>query len=176
MLSDLTIYLEPPILGGGGTVIIVPRMIAAIDWKSQEGRENPAASDPYLKSNKPLPPDGLRLGAIISDKVSIVQFDYPEGGTYKFRFAPARGSTFPWDMLKTKHIGTGSEGEELDPSTGQIIKVGSALHIHIVGKDVTEADSRIVESVINIGSLQSRYDCRNYELVLVCDASKDLQK
>lgn len=175
MLSDLTIYLQSPILGQGGTVIIVPREVAIDRWHSQPEAQNPARSDAYLASYKPLPQDARRLGVVVRDKVSIVQFDYPQGGTFTFRFAPAPGSDFPWGRLKTKEIGTGGEGEEMDEKTGQIIKAGSAVHIHVLGTEVTEADSRAVESVIKIGALQSRYACRYYELAIACDASEAAQ-
>lgn len=171
MLSDLTIYLQWPLLGQGGTVIIVPQEVTIDQWQSQPEAENPARSDAYPASLKPLPPNGRRLGVVLHDKVSIVQLDYPQGGTFTFRFAPARGSDFPWERLKTKEIGTGGEGEEMDEKTGQVIQVGSAAHIHVLGTEVTEADSRSVESVIKIGALRSRYPCRYYELAIACDAS-----
>ncbi|TDK32124.1 hypothetical protein E2F50_17425 [Rhizobium deserti] len=151
-------------------MIIVPREVAMDQWQPQS-KENPARSDPYLASQKPLPPGARRLGVVLRDKVSIVQFDYPQGGTFNFRFAPAPGSDFPWDMLKTKEIGTGGVGEEMDEKTGEVIKVGFAMHIHVFGTEVTEADSRSVESVIKIGALRSRYPCRDYELAIACDAS-----
>ncbi len=175
LMSDLTIYLQPPILGKGGTVTIVPQEVAMERWKETSGGENPAKSDDFLRANKSIPAGAKRLGAVISDEVSIVQVDYPQGGTFQFRFAPAPapGSGFAYRDLKTKQIGVGGEGEELDEKTGEIIKVGTAIHVHIVGTDVTEGDSRAIESEIKIGALQSRYECRSFESVLVCDASQE---
>jgi hypothetical protein len=174
--SDLTLYLRPPLLGGGGTVIIIPRAVSAEDFKTGSGQSNPASNDPFLEANKPLQEGDLRLGAVLSDPVTIVQFDYPQSGSFNFRFAPERGSEFPPGRLVTKHIGTGGEGEELHPTTKDVVKVGSSMHIHVGGDSVTEEDSRIVESKINIGALRERYQCRDFDRVLVCDVSGDVGK
>jgi hypothetical protein len=175
MVSDLTIYLQPPIIGEGGTVILLPRPVEVEEWMMRAYGDNPAEKDEFLKLNKPLPPAAKRIGALVSGMVSIVQFDFPKGGTFQFRFAPAPGSNVPPDKLKTKQIGVGGNGEELDEKTGEIIAVGSAIHLHVAGREVTESDSRIVESEIKIGALESRYDCRHFQQVLVCDASKSLK-
>lgn len=68
MLSDLTIYLQWPLLGQGGTVIIVPQEVTIDQWQSQPEAENPARSDAYPASLKPLPPNGRRLGVVLHDK------------------------------------------------------------------------------------------------------------
>lgn len=172
MIFDVTTYLNDPIVGEGGTIILIPREVPLEKWHPDQNLDNPALRDAYLASNKPLPSGAKHLGGIVFDRVSIVRFDYPAGGTFTFRFAPAAESKFPWDSLKTKNIGVGSEGEEFDEKMRQVVKILSALTIHVAGSKTTEADSRTVESTIKIGSLRSKYHCRDYQLLTVCDASE----
>lgn len=175
MLSDVTIYLEPPILEDGGMVIIVPRPVAVEDWRSQDGQDNPAARDSYLESNKPLPANSKRLGAIVNNPVSIVQFDYPVNGTYNFRFAPVLGSNYPWERLKTKLLSFGSAGD-LHPITGADVDIPTVQMIYVLGSEMTEDQARALASETRLGFLKERYDCREYEMAIVCNASRNKLK
>lgn len=173
MLSDVTIYLEPPILGGGGTVIVVPREVPVAAWRQATGGENPASKDRRLDEKAPITDIDRRLGAKVSDPVSVVQFDYPEGGTFRFRFSPFLGSDYPMERLGTVLLSVGSGGD-LHPKTAEEVDIPRVQVMHILGNQVTEEQSRIKGDEIRVGFLRERYNCKEYELVLSCAASRDL--
>ncbi|WP_105386579.1 hypothetical protein [Neorhizobium alkalisoli] len=173
ILSDVTIYLEPPILGDGGTVIILPREIPIEVWRQTTGLENPALKDRRLDDRVPIKEFDRRLGAIVADPISIVQFDFPEGGAFQFRFSPFLGSDYPMEKLGTVLLSVGSAGD-LHPKTAEEADVPRTQIMHILGSQMTEEQSRIRGDEIRVGFLKERYNCRDYELVLSCAASADL--
>jgi hypothetical protein len=172
MLSDVTIYLEPPILGGGGTVIILPKEVPVEIWKQSTGLENPALKDRRLDDKVPIKDGDRRLGAVVSDPVSIVQFNYPEGGTFEFRFSPVLGSDYRMERLGTKLLSFGSAGD-LHPKTGEDVDIPKVQVVYILGDKVTEEQARAIGVEKRFGFLKERYDCKEYEMVLACNASGD---
>ncbi len=173
MLSDVTIYLKPPILGRGGTVIVLPKQVSTEDWRQSTGFENPALNDQRVSSAKPIGDADRRLGAVASDVVSIVQFDYPEDGTFRFRFAPFPGADYPMEKLGTKQVSIGGVGQDMHPVSQEIVNVGPLQVMHILGTDHSEEESRIAGSAKRIGFLTERYSCVKFDHVLSCSASKD---
>jgi hypothetical protein len=172
MKSDVTIYLEPPILGGGGTIIVLPNEVPADEWRKATGLPNPALNDGRLSGQKPIGTDDRRLSAIVSDPISVVKFDYPAGGTFVFRPLPAIGSDYPIERQASKLVSIGSAGD-LHPVTGEDVDIPRVQVLHVRGAEVSEERSRELAERVRLGFLEDRYGCRKFDHVLSCSASKD---
>jgi hypothetical protein len=64
--SDITIYLDGPLLDRGGTVFVVPREVPVDDWKTLPDQPNPARTDPRLDIRKPITERDRRLSVLAS--------------------------------------------------------------------------------------------------------------
>jgi hypothetical protein len=181
MKSHLTIYLRPPLLDGGGTVFVLPKPIPVEQWRQNTGFPNPALEDEWLKINKPIPQTDRRLGVVLSDSISIVQFDYPENGTFHFNFMPHPAFNNFWDTLKTENVGVGQAGDIYAP-TRQEEDIPLVMTIHVLGSAKSNTGKEYVDHKIRLnhkmrlGFLKIRYKCNEFEHALACDALEPLDK
>jgi hypothetical protein len=144
MRSQLTIYVAPPLLEKGGTVIVVSNPVPLAEWRDLPQGDNPARDDPHNEKKKNLQPGDRLFGAVVSTKVSIVEFVYPEGGTFGFNLVPlptASGGAATAQALMTKRVLVGDGGYK-DWKTGKEYIWESVSTIHVVGPEATEGDSR----------------------------------
>ena len=172
MKSDVTIYLQEPILTEGGTIIVLPKQVPLADIERSKTYPNPALSDERLDQRRPIAASDKRFGAVVSSPVSVVEFVYPQGGSYDFRILPSPEFANLDDQIQSRLIGVGDSGD-LHPKTGEEVDIPVVQTIHVYGKAVSEGDSRTVDATARLGFLRERYKCTDFEGVLACDASKD---
>jgi hypothetical protein len=174
MKSDVTIYLDGPLLNNGGTVFVVPREVPAADWTTKSEQPNPARSDPRLDARKPIGMQDKRLSAIATGQVSVVRFDYPENGSYDFRFLPSLESGVPPERQGSVLVTVGNT-YDYEPKTRKEKFVPQFQVFTILGSGADEGKSRALISEVKLGYLEERYDCRHFENVLSCTV-KELTK
>jgi hypothetical protein len=167
MKSDVTIYLDRPLLDRGGTVFVIPREVAVEDWQPQPGKPNPAKSDWRLETRKPVGAQDRRLSAQISDQISIVRFDFPKGGSYDFRFLPTLDSGVAPERQGSVLLSTGNT-YDYHPQTGAEMFVPEFQLFTILGPDGIEAASRALVSDVKLGYLEERYHCKEFDGALAC--------
>ena len=143
MKAQLTIYVAPPLLDQGGTVIVVANPISLEEWKNCPEGANPAAADPNNEKKKTLKADDRLFGVVASTKVSIVEFVYPDEGTYGYNFVAVEDPAKRRPPLRTKQILAGSQR---DLSEGPNPKTKDASVIHVYGPGASQADSRIARA------------------------------
>jgi len=140
MKAQLTIYVAPPLLQQGGTVIVVADEIPLNDWEALADGTNPALADTQNEKRKALNPGDQLFGVVASTKVSIIEFVYPEGGTYGFNLVPVQDADRTSPQLRTDRIlqgeGGGGPGREWN----------EVSTIHVFGSVVSERDSRVVRA------------------------------
>lgn len=144
MKAQLTIYVSPPLLDTGGTVIVVSNPVSLEEWQKLPPGNNPAQNDPNNQKKSSLQPGDRLFGAVASTKVSIVEFVYPQNGTYGFNLVALNESYNPDKKsaaLRTKQILVGSGGYR-DWSTGQEFIWEDVSTIHVLGPNASEEDSR----------------------------------
>jgi hypothetical protein len=144
MRSQLTIYVAPPLLEKGGTVIVVSNPVPLSEWHNLPEGDNPARDDPQNEKKKDLGQGDRLFGAVVSTKVSIVEFVYPEGGTFGFNLVPLRakdGSGATGPALMTKRVLVGGGGYR-DWKAGKNYFWESVSTIYVAGPEATEGDSR----------------------------------
>lgn len=139
--AQLTIYVDRPLLETGGTVMAVSKPVGPDLWSVQPK----GLSTDTWKQN----PKRLELGSNdrlfevhVSEKVSIIEFIYPQGGSFGFNLVAAPGG----DLIKplqSKRILVGS-GYYIDRETGEKQVWEDVSTIHILGPDVSEGYSRAV--------------------------------
>ncbi len=140
MKAQLTIYVAPPLLEQGGTVIVVADEIPLNDWEALADGANPALADRQNEKRKELNPGDQLFGVVASTKVSIIEFVYPEGGTYGFNLVPVQDADGTSPPLRTDRIlqgeGGGGPGREWN----------EVSTVHVFGSVVSERDSRVVRA------------------------------
>ncbi|MCO6391654.1 hypothetical protein GTW25_11490 [Aliihoeflea aestuarii] len=140
MKAQLTIYVAPPLLEQGGTVIVVADEIPLNDWEAIADGTNPALADTQNEKRKELNPGDQLFGVVASTKVSIIEFVYPEGGTYGFNLVPVQDADRTSPQLRTDRIlqgeGGGGPGREWN----------EVSTVHVFGSVVSERDSRVVRA------------------------------
>ncbi|MCF1454336.1 hypothetical protein ACQZ61_07740 [Agrobacterium vitis] len=144
MRSQLTIYVAPPLLEKGGTVIVVSNSVPLDKWRDLPQGDNPARDDPQNDKKKEIGPGDRLFGAVASTKVSIIEFVYPEGGTFGFNLVPLRkatGSDATSPALMTKRVMVGGGGYR-DWKTGKEYLWESVSTIYVAGPEASEGDSR----------------------------------
>lgn len=165
--SDVTIYLDGPLLNRGGTVFVVPREVPLNEWKPHSDQPNPARDDSRLDIRKPITPQDTRLSALAFSQVSIVRFDYPAGGSYDFRFLPSLESGVLPEKQGSVLVEAGNT-YDYHPKTREEMFVPVFQVLTILGPDANEGKSRSLVSDVKLGYLQERYDCKQFENVLSC--------
>ncbi|MBP2568670.1 hypothetical protein J2S88_003214 [Agrobacterium tumefaciens] len=83
----------------------------------------------------------------MSSPASIVDFVYPESGTYSFKFQSPSGSNAP--PLKTREVLTGS-AEVADPETKKQVSWLSMSVIYVEGATYNEGWARIFASTFDL--------------------------
>ena len=174
MKSDVTIYLDPPLLDRGGTVFVIPTEVPIDAWKPRTDLANPARSDWRLDTRKPIGSEDRRLSARISDQISIVRFDYPAGGSYDFRFLPTLESGVAPERQGSVLVSTGNT-YDYHPKTGVEVFIPTFQVFTILGPDGDEAAARALVSEVKLGHLEERYRCDEFEAALACSV-KDKAK
>lgn len=165
--SDVTIYLDGPLLHRGGTVFVVPRAVSSDAWKISHDLPNPARSDPRLYARKPLSDGDRRLSVTASGQISVVRFDYPDEGTFNFRFVPAPESGVPPEKQSSVLLSTGNS-YDYHPQTGKEMFVPQLQIVAIAGPDADEGKSRALISQVKLGYLEERYQCEKFQNALSC--------
>jgi hypothetical protein len=165
--SDVTIYLEGPLLEGGGTVFVLPREVPADEWAARPDQPNPARSDARLDVRVPIAQHDRRLSVRVSGQISIVRFDFPAGGDFRFRFIPALESGVPPEQRGSVLVSVGNTYDH-DPATGEEIFVPRVQVFTIMGPDADESETRAQVSDVKLGRLEERYECRTFESALSC--------
>jgi hypothetical protein len=173
MKSHLTIYLKPPLLDGGGTVFVLPKPIPVEQWRQTTSLPNPALQDEWIKENKKIPQTDRYLSVVISESISIVQFYYPEGGSFTFNFAPTAEFNQFWNTLQTQNVSVGQAGDFYAP-TRQEEDIPLVMTIHIFGNKISKKDTGDAMIKKRLGFLNIRYKCHEFEHALACDASDTL--
>ncbi len=144
MKAQLTVYVAPPLLDTGGTVIVVANSIPLEQWNKLAEGNNPARDDPNNEKKSTIQSGDKLFGAVASTKVSIIVFVYPENGTYGFNLVGLNQSDDPDKRnkpLQTKRILVG-DGGYVDWSTGQEFTWEDVSTIHVLGPKSSEEDSR----------------------------------
>ena len=145
MKAQLTIYVAPPLLDSGGTVIVVANPISRAEWQALPDGDNPAEADPNNTKKKELREGDRLFGVEASSKVSIVEFVYPEGGTFGFNLVASDKSGRSRPPLRTREIAIGDGGGYTDWETGKHVTWDYVSVIHVLGPEVSEGDSRGVD-------------------------------
>lgn len=152
--AQLIIHVDAPVLHTGGTVLVVANPISKEAW-AQLPSQPP--SNTAQTATKLAPGDKL-FDAAISSKVSIIEFVYPEGGTFDFKLR-ATGDQAVAGALRTKRILVGS-GYYTDKVTGQKIEWKDVSVIHIDGPEADERFSRLVRAssseIMNTGPAKTQ--------------------
>ncbi|WP_130272843.1 hypothetical protein [Phyllobacterium myrsinacearum] len=174
MKSDVTIYLDRPLLDRGGTVFVVPNEIPADEWKPHLDQPNPARSDPRLDIRVPITARDRRLSARASGQVSVVRFDYPKGGSYDFRFLPSLESGVPPEKQGSILVTAGNT-YDYHPKTREEKFIPEFQVFTIIGPDADEEKSRALVSEVKLGYLEERYNCAPFEGVVSCSV-RELSK
>lgn len=139
--AQLTIYIAPPLLEQGGTVIVAANSIPLSQWESLPQGNNAADADPMNEKRKLLKSSDKLFGVVASSRVSIIELVYPEGGTFGFNLVAMNAPDKERHPLRTKEILIG-DGGYTDWSTGKEITWGYVSTIHVSGPTVSEGDSR----------------------------------
>ena len=146
MKTDLTIILADEIANLGGTVIVLPTR----------------------DKSDIIPSTSLTTTVRVSNRLSIVIFNYPKDGNYVYRF-DVEGSNNPdLNRITTKRIGVGSGGF-LDIKSNNFINIEEIETIMISGRDSSEAKS-IADSAKLTDILRSGVDCTEFDRARVCVA------
>jgi len=158
--AQLIIHIDAPVLHTGGTVLVVANPISKEAWAqlpSQPPSKTAQTAQTAQTATKLAPGDKL-FDAAISSKVSIIEFVYPEGGTFDFKLR-ATGDQAVAGALRTKRILVGS-GYYTDKVTGQEIEWKDVSVIHIDGPEADERFSRLVRAssseIMNTGPAKTQ--------------------
>lgn len=129
--TRLIINVDTPILERGGAVIVSGRTIAVDEWRLLPG------SVPNKSEHE------KEFHVRVSSPATIVEFFYPEGGTYSFKLESVpQNREAP---LQSREILVGS-AEVTDPETRQQVDWPSFSVIHIQGSHYDEGWARILTS------------------------------
>jgi hypothetical protein len=133
--AQLTIYIDRPLLETGGTVIVVSTPVGPDLWSAQPKSLN---MDTWKHNPKRLElEENDRLFEVhVSEKVSIVEFVYPQGGSFGFNLVAAPGGNST-ELLRSKRILVGS-GYYINRETGEKQIWDDVSTIHILGPEVSE--------------------------------------
>ena len=129
--TRLIISVDEPLNKEGGAVIISSRKVSDDEWRALA-----ADSAPGEASEK-------AFHISVSSPASIVDFVYPESGTYSFKFQSPPGSNAA--PLKTREVLTGS-AEVADPETKEQVSWPSMSVIYVEGATYNEGWARIFAS------------------------------
>lgn len=169
--AQYTLYVAPPLLLTGGTVIVTAKEIPLEQWRDLPDGPNPAREDAANAKRDELKAGDRLFGAEISMPVSIVEIVYPQGGTYGFNLVAASGAPDDVPALESRRIGVG-RGSFVMPESGERIEWPSVSTIHIAGPEVSEGDSRLVRHD-SADLMRQRPPARHYEGAIVYEPTPE---
>jgi hypothetical protein len=150
--AQLTIYVDKPLLTEGGTIIVAANPVSAQNWAALPDGENIAANDMNNAKRAELKTGDRLFGVAVSAHTSVVEFIYPEGGTFGFnlvaRNTEGEGRT---PQLRTDEISIGDGGAD-HSLTG--VPWDYVSVIHVFGPAAKEENSRGVR-YLDIRSAES---------------------
>lgn len=159
--GQLTIYVAPPLLKTGGTVIVVSNPVSADEWRNMREGHNPAREDAGNAKQRDVGVGDRLFGAVASARVSVVEFVYPQGGTFGFNLVPEPTALAAGATLRTKRVLIGSGGWK-EWSTGNEHIWENVSTIHVAGPDVSEGDSRMATAaeaeIMNLRPARTVYE------------------
>lgn len=138
--AHVTIYLKSPLLTEGGAVIVAGRTLPEAAWRSLASGPNPAAADPENPKRLGVKPGDRHFGVEATSPVTVVEFFYPESGTYTFNFRLAESErtagTDP-EHFRTERVSVGSASLMTDPEGGALVEWPSmsVVAVHGPGRD-----------------------------------------
>jgi hypothetical protein len=133
--TRLIISVDEPLNKEGGAVIISGRQVSDVEWRALAADSGPG--DAREKE----------FHLSVSSPASVVDFVYPESGTYSFKLQLPPGSNAP--PLKTREVLTGS-AEVADPETKKQVSWPSMSVIHVEGATYNEGWARILSSTFDL--------------------------
>lgn len=134
-MTRLIISVEQPLNKEGGAVIVSGRQISDDEWhaiETEEGSQNDNQKEFHVS---------------VSSPASIVDFVYPQSGTYSFIFQSPPGSDA--SPLRTRQVLIGS-AEVTDPETKKVINWPSMSVIHVQGSTYDEGWARLLSSTFDL--------------------------
>ncbi len=160
----LTIYVAAPLLDNGGTVIVISNPISVEQWKALPRGENATDTDPLNAKREALKKGDRLFGVVASTNTSIIEFVYPEGGTFGFNFVAMNTPGKEPRALRTQEILVG-DGGYTDRSTGQNIVWEYVSTIHVFGPKTSEDNSRAARvfssEIMNLHPRKTLYEGAN---------------
>ncbi len=149
MIADITIYVTGLLLDNGGTIIILPKkdMEERIKWE----------------------PERTKTEVTVSAQETIVMFDYPKEGTYKFRFRAMRQSGQQHSEVMTQLVGVG-HGAYRDNKTNEMVEVKDIQTIVVLGKDGGFTQSQKLRNKITSMLREDSIICEPFLNAKVCVA------
>ncbi len=133
--TRLIISVDQPLNKEGGAVIISGRQVSDDEWRAIAADTGPR--DAREKE----------FHISVSSPASIVDFVYPESGTYSFKLQSPPGSNAP--PLKTRQVLIGS-AEVADPETKKRVSWPSMSVIYVEGATYNEGWARILSSTFDL--------------------------
>ncbi|MCZ7450972.1 hypothetical protein O8B93_25700 [Agrobacterium rhizogenes] len=133
--TRLIISVDEPLYKEGGAVIISGRQVSDDEWRAIAADAGP--KDAHEKE----------FHIRVSSPASIVDFVYPESGTYSFKLQSPSGSDAK--PLKTRQILIGS-AEVTDPETKKQVSWPSMSVIHVEGTTYNDGWARILSSTFDL--------------------------
>jgi hypothetical protein len=172
--THVTIYLGLPLLEEGGAVVVAGRKVPEAQWRAVQGGPNPAAGDMANPKRAHVRPGDRHFGAVANSPVTVVEFIYPEGGSYTFNLLPlpehqARYGT----SLRTTRVSVGSGGIQ-DPETRELIDWPSLSDIAVLGPDRDESWARLAGATYFNAIDQPGAKISRFEGVRTIELSREL--
>jgi hypothetical protein len=130
--TDVTIYLDDPILSRGGTVVVLPYAVSSYVTVPAKMNENG---------------EKVTFFASVSSTVSVVRFNYIETESYVFRFAPKNSAHPRANSVMTKLLSYGS-ASNYDETINAMVEFTDFQAFAVTGELGSEAQSRKDESDI----------------------------
>ena len=145
-------------------MIVVSNSMPLDQWRDLPQGRNPARDDPHNEKKKDIRQGDRLFGAVASEKVSIIEFVYPEGGTFGFNLVPLPqpdDSNAPAPALMTKRVLVGDGGYRYW-QTGKEYLWESVSTIYVAGPEASEGDSRgtsfVEAEIMNLPPQKTTYE------------------
>jgi hypothetical protein len=117
------------------------------EWRAIKADDNPAVADDGNPKKAQVGEHDKLFGAVVSSPVTIVEFRYPENGSYTFNFLPAKGARREYgENLKTELVLVGSGSQVPDPETLELVEWPSLDTVAVLGSKRDQAWSRLAKA------------------------------
>lgn len=171
--AHVTIYLDPALVASGGALVVAGVPMPEAAWRSIPAGDNPAMLDPANPKGAQAGPADRHFGAVVAGAVAVVEFRYPEGGTYTFNIRPMPGTDEALGRsLTTQSAGVGSSSEMRDPETGGEMAWPSVTLVAILGPGRDAGWTRVADSALT-RAFDEGVVIRHYEGVRTLSLSGD---